>query len=149
MNLKYNSLDDYVLPYFKAREIACKCCGEVRISYELAVSLVELRKAWGGPINLLSCCRCKAHNDKIGGHKRSLHLTDNAHYDCATSAVDIRINTYNHTKRRNLLQLLDGLGWSTGLKESSIHADRRSSVSKLPQTRFFYGYIPAWYTGGN
>ena len=143
--LAYNSPEDYVMPRFKAKEIACKCCGNIKISYALIVELPALRQAWGRPLNLNSVCRCPTHNVNEKGHKRSLHKTENDYWNTATCGFDIDVEGWPDKDKRELLRLLDSRGLSTGLSENFIHGDLRTVVLGLKQTRFFYGSPPGWY----
>jgi uncharacterized protein YcbK (DUF882 family) len=65
-------------PHFSASEFECRCCGRLPdkgIPIALINGLEELRAAAGGkPVRILSGYRCKHHNHRVGGAKRSQHL---------------------------------------------------------------------------
>ena len=128
---------------FSVSELGCNCCGTIRVSESFLDTLERLRDRTF-PLPMLSVCRCLPHNQKEGGHRASLHLIDNPKHMCATSAGDI--NIYNRTKQEKLLlySQAHSLGLSVGVKDSSMHVDKRSLV-RLPQKTFFYGYIPEWF----
>ena len=63
---------------FSREEFACKCgCGFDTVDVELVKVLQEIRNELG-PITITSACRCKKHNAKVGGGKRSQHLLGRA-----------------------------------------------------------------------
>lgn len=90
--------------------------------------LIELRIAFGQPMNINSGCRCPEHNSAVGGVKRSFHLFDSAHTNGipAACAVDVRIWGWSAAKRENFLKLARARGWSVGVAKSFIHIDRRT-----------------------
>ncbi|MDL2264284.1 D-Ala-D-Ala carboxypeptidase family metallohydrolase [Synergistaceae bacterium OttesenSCG-928-I11] len=63
-----------VSPHFLLREFQCRCCGCVKLSPRLLERLEALREAWGHPVVVTSGYRCAAHNGKVGGAARSLHM---------------------------------------------------------------------------
>ncbi|MFA5542761.1 MAG: D-Ala-D-Ala carboxypeptidase family metallohydrolase [Bacilli bacterium] len=77
--------------YFKAKEFACKCgCGLSALDPKLIDILDEGRKKYGRPIIITSGSRCQAHNQAIGGARRSAHLIGPDGY---SHAVDILVET--------------------------------------------------------
>ncbi len=65
--------------HFSRYEFACKCgCGFNTVDSELLQVLEGVRKHFGREITVNSGCRCKAHNDTIGGGKKSQHLIGRA-----------------------------------------------------------------------
>jgi uncharacterized protein YcbK (DUF882 family) len=65
--------------HFSRREFACRHCGlVVGPSRELLVVLEHIRGVIGGPLVVISGTRCKAHNDRVGGARRSRHLAGDA-----------------------------------------------------------------------
>lgn len=71
-------------PYFKRSDFACKCgeCNNSAVDYELLDVIIDMRKSLGFPMIINSGNRCPAHNEAVGGAKRSMHL--------ASMAADIR-----------------------------------------------------------
>ncbi len=60
-------------PHFSAREIACRCCGEILIWPEALDALEALRRAMAAPLVINSGHRCALHNARVGGAPLSLH----------------------------------------------------------------------------
>lgn len=59
---------------FNRSEFACKCdCGFNAVDVELLKLLETIRKRFNTPITINSACRCEAHNESVGGAKRSKH----------------------------------------------------------------------------
>ena len=67
-----------VAEHFRLREFECPCCHCVRLSSALLAALVELRREWGKPILISSGYRCPAHNTRVKGAPRSLHMVGQA-----------------------------------------------------------------------
>lgn len=64
--------------YFEPSEISCRCGCGLTLVPELIAILNTVRKDYGKAISVSSGARCPARNKKIGGAKRSLHLTGRA-----------------------------------------------------------------------
>jgi len=63
---------------FSRSEFACKCgCGFDTVDIVLINELQRLRDVLG-PIKINSACRCKEHNESVGGSKKSQHLLGRA-----------------------------------------------------------------------
>lgn len=61
-------------PNFKPAELACKCCGTVKVHYRSLDSLQYLRsQLWKSPLKIQSAYRCPLHNERVGGAKNSYH----------------------------------------------------------------------------
>lgn len=68
-----------ITPNFSKKEFACKCgCGFAEINIALVNRLQVVRDIVGLPIRMLSGCRCKKHNEEVGGAKESQHALGNA-----------------------------------------------------------------------
>ena len=65
-------------PHFSVRELACPCCGRIRVEPLLIRLLEELRAELGRPIRVTSGYRCPDHNRAVGGVPRSRHLEGRA-----------------------------------------------------------------------
>lgn len=130
------------LPYFSKDELACKGNGEYKLDVSLAVYLPVLRYEWGKPLIINSGCRSPQHNTLIGGHPRSLHLTDNpVHPTSGCAGVDIDWDTWSTEDQIKFAQFCYARGWSVGLHNGFIHIDRRINIG-LNQAVYDYG--SAW-----
>lgn len=70
--------------HFERAEFACKCgCGFDAIDVGLVAALEALRVRLGRPVEVLSGCRCEAHNAAEGGARHSQHVLG--------KAADIRV----------------------------------------------------------
>ena len=67
-----------VAEHFRLREFECPCCHCVRLSPALLSALVELRRLWEKPVLITSGYRCAAHNIRVKGASRSLHMVGQA-----------------------------------------------------------------------
>lgn len=136
MNMHWQS----ELPYFTESELECQCgCGELKLDRRFAAALPVLRLAWGGPLVINSCCRCRTHNQAIGGHPRSLHLIDNPVHDTdGTAGADIAWRNWPEQAKLRFARLAWSLGWSVGLHNGFCHVDRRKEAG-LAQAVFLYG----------
>lgn len=64
---------------FSRVEFSCKCgCGFDTVDYQLLDILEQIRWNFGVPVRITSGCRCKAHNEAVGGSKDSQHLLGRA-----------------------------------------------------------------------
>ena len=130
------------LPFFSAEELGSGDDGTIRLDIRFASKLPELRQEWGGPLNTTSVCRTPAHNKAVGGHPRSLHLTENeAHPTYGTMAADVYWSAWEAELQKALAQLALDHGFSVGLHKAFMHLDLRTEIG-LPQTVFTY---PEWH----
>lgn len=60
-------------PHFSKQELACGCCGRLKIEPCLIEALEALRKLSGGPIVVHAGYRCPAHNHEVGAVPNSEH----------------------------------------------------------------------------
>ena len=60
-------------PTFSAAELACHCCGQLKIEQLLLEALEELQRLAGQPLNVHDAYRCDAHNQEVGGVSNSEH----------------------------------------------------------------------------
>lgn len=125
---------------FSVAELQCKCgCKLTRFAPGFLQALQELRDDFGTPMPINSACRCAAHNARVGGHPRSLHVGDKpVHNTGGTCAVDVGF-PLGHPQRDRLIALAEARGWSIGLNNRFVHLDRRTANARLPQGRFTYG----------
>jgi hypothetical protein len=129
--------NQYYIPYFTAKELACKATGKIALAPGFADKLIELRVKLTQPMAVTSCCRSKEYNRQIGGNPRSFHIYDQPYYPTdGACAIDIAIT--NGTIRGKLIHLAWEQGWSVGIHKSFIHLDRRVDYTNLKQITFFY-----------
>ncbi len=60
-------------PHFSKAELACRCCGELRVEKRLLDALEKLRNLAGKPIVIHDGYRCSNHNREVGGVADSEH----------------------------------------------------------------------------
>jgi hypothetical protein len=70
-------------PHFSKQELACHCCGRLKVDPRLIEALEALRQLAGVPIVVHAGYRCPAHNQQVGGVPNSEHTRG--------LAADIRI----------------------------------------------------------
>ena len=129
---------------FPEHELACKGSGVIRLDPRFAEELPKLRKAWGRPLLPNSVCRTPKHNQKEGGHPRSLHLTKNPVWPTfGTMAADIFWGDWAIGKQQEFAELARSMGWRVGLANSFVHIDRGHDIGIKTGVYFYKGY-----TGG-
>lgn len=122
--------------YFSKDELKCKGTGELKLSPGFLGELVWLREVFDRPMVVTSCCRSPEHNKNVGGHPRSLHLTESDYWPAkGTLAIDIA--TPNEGYRWDLIPLARQLGWSVGHGKGFIHLDKRTHIG-LTRAEFDY-----------
>ena len=130
---------DQAIPFFTRSELACKGTGVIKLDRRFAVRLPQLRIEWGDALYPTSVCRTPEHNESVGGHKRSLHLTDNPVHDTdGCMAADVSWRNWSTERKLRFARLAWSLGWSVGLHDSFCHIDRRKDAG-LAQASFLYG----------
>lgn len=123
---------------FSIDELKCKGSFQGKLSPGFADHLLALRSDFDESMVVSSCCRSRKHNDKIGGHSRSLHVFDYPVHDTdGCCAIDIITKNTAYTAR--LVDLALKHGWSIGVAKGFIHLDRRSDFTNLTQGVFGYG----------
>jgi len=136
-------IDDLPI-FFSAKELADKETGIVRLApaqnayIGFAARLDAIRRAWGRPLHVNSCCRSKERNARIGGHPRSLHVYDEPYHPTGgTCAVDFRLfpTEYENEKFKKLAMFMH---FSVADEAGCIHLDDRTMVLGMPQLRFKY-----------
>lgn len=127
------------IPHFTEAELACKCCGTIKLHPSFAVELPKLRDAAGRPLIPSSVCRCPSRNVAVEGHPHSLHLTVNPKRPTlGTAAADIRWWAWPVEEKKAFAKLARSMGWAVGLHNSFVHVDRRGDIGLEPTT-FYYG----------
>tara|TARA_R100001132_G_C3273801_1_gene95832 strand:+ start:2949 stop:3395 length:447 start_codon:yes stop_codon:yes gene_type:complete len=130
--------DFQVIPYFKAYELACQGTGVIKLDPVLQWELPRLRRRWGKPLVVNSGCRTPEHNDKIGGHPNSFHLTENPKYNTrGCAAVDISWRTWDQATRDEFVALAKEMVWNVGIADTFVHIDRGQDYGK-PVLTFNY-----------
>lgn len=122
--------------HFLKEELWCPTTHQTSFAPCFLRELERLRAGYGKPMTVTSCCRSAAHNDRIGGHPRSLHLMDNKHHGCATCAIDISMT--NSADRGHLISCAWNRGWAIGVAKGFLHLDLRLSVLGMPQIVYVY-----------
>ena len=126
-------------PYFTRAELSCQGTGVIRLDQRFADALVELREQWNKPLSPSSVCRTPDHNENVGGHPRSLHLTKNPYWSTnGTMAADIRWRMWPTEEKLAFSRFCWQRGWAVGLHDGFCHIDRRSDIG-LGQAVFLYG----------
>jgi len=126
------------LPYFPVTELRCKGTHQLALDLRFAAELVALRVDYGRPMFMNSVCRSPSHNSKVGGHPRSLHLTENpVHPTDGCMAGDVRWYDWPEEDKLEFARLAWRRGWSIGLNDAFCHIDRRSDFG-LAQVIFDY-----------
>ena len=112
-------------PYFSEDELRCKGSGELNLAPGFLGLLVHLREDIDRAFIVNSCCRSPEHNTAIGGHPKSLHLTQNDRSINGTMAIDISTAGWSDDFQRDFIESAQCLGWSTGQANTFIHLDAR------------------------
>jgi len=104
--------------HFSRSEFACSCgCGYDTVDAMLLEALREFRRYFKKPVRVISGCRCKAHNEAVGGSERSQHTLGRA--------ADIEVVGVNPADVQDLAEFL---GLSVGRYETFTHIDTRTGV---------------------
>jgi len=113
--------------YFSKSEFACKDrCGNDNISMDLIERLNRLRTTYAKPIYINSACRCKKHNQEVGGVPDSAHVSEGKEGE----AIDIRIASSQELYDLLHINFMYLLFNRVGIGKTLLHLD----VSKtLPQ----------------
>lgn len=99
--------------------LPCPCCGVMNINVQSLMMLDLARKYAGIPFKVTSCCRCRAHNDKVGGVDSSSHVCGDMD-ECY--AFDIECD--NSRQRFTIFKALLDAGFNRfGLDHNFIHTD--------------------------
>ena len=120
---------------FSRSEFACRHCGRIEVSDELADGLQDLRTMAGAPVIIDSGYRCPAHNRAEGGTLRSWHLTGDA-VDCRIRGLTLR-GAYSLALR---IPAFDrgGIGLYPDALYPFIHLDARPGRARWAQVRGVY-----------
>lgn len=115
------------IDYFsEGKELACNCCGKIKLSQDFYERLNVARVIAGIPFVSNSSCRCEAHNIEVGGVKGSSHEI-NEFKEC--TAIDIKCT--DDSKRWIIIDALIKAGFNRiGISKTFIHADRDPTKNK-------------------
>lgn len=132
--------------YFSDDEIRCKgvnCgCGNVVIIDTLFDSkLLELREAFGQPMKVNSCCRCKVHNAEVGGAPKSFHISDHPAWPGVNGTAAIDVYYPNITVRDQLAHTAWRLGFRIGYNKKFLHLDSGHHHGSMAQSIFKYDNV--------
>ena len=102
------------MEFFDLSDFDCPCCGKNNMDSNFLRMLDRARGISGVPFNITSGCRCKAHNEAVGGSETSSHLTG---YACDISAT-------NGSQRFKIVTGLLMAGFRRiGVRKDFVHAD--------------------------
>ena len=60
--------------HFSKKQLACRCCGQLKIDDRLLAGLEALRNLAGTPIIVHDAYRCPEHNEQLGGVCTNWHF---------------------------------------------------------------------------
>jgi len=127
--------------YFDVAMLRCKCgCGLAKFHLGFIQKLDQLQNALNWDMEFSSVVRCAAHNAKVGGHHRSLHVGDEPYWKikgmAGTLAADVLYA--NGQQRGDLFEKAWERGWSVGWGKGFLHIDWRIVLPGFDQTTFDY-----------
>jgi uncharacterized protein YcbK (DUF882 family) len=119
-------------PHFSKVELACRCCGELKIEKRLVDALEELRSLAGKPIVIHDGYRCERHNQEVGG------VTDSEHV--RGMAADVDIPGLSLQQQYELaVQVPDFVEGGIGVYDSGfLHVDVRLTRSRWARVKGQY-----------
>ena len=105
--------------HFSRREFACKCgCGFDTVDVRLLELLEDIRTHFNAPVRINSGCRCKSHNKKVGGAKKSQHLYGRA--------ADIKVDGIQPKHVYEYISTLETTKYGIGNYATFTHVDSRT-----------------------
>lgn len=110
-------------PHFTARELSCRCCGEICIWPDALDAIERLRAAVNAPLLIDSGHRCALHNARVGGAPLSLHKQ---------LAFDVALRGHDPAKLAALARSSGFRGFGFG--NTFLHLDTRGRSA-----HWFYG----------
>lgn len=123
--------------YFSDEELMCPLTKDYKLAKHFGDYLDLFRSDVGRPVFLNSGARSNAHNQRIEGHPRSLHVYDDPHHPThGCCAVDVRC--MDSEERHQIVKAASGLGFSCGIASSFVHIDRRSDFTDYPPVIYLY-----------
>lgn len=118
--------------HFSKAELACHCCGQLKIESGLVDALEQLRTVAGKEIIVHDGYRCPVHNQKVGGVSESEHMLG--------VAADIAIPGLSLQEMYELaLQVPVFLNGGIGVYDGGfLHLDIRSHQARWARVRGQY-----------
>jgi len=118
--------------HFSKAELACHCCGELKVDQRLIDALEQLRGLAGKPIVVHDGYRCPAHNQEVGG------VTDSEHTQGMAS--DVEVSGLSLQQMYELaLQVPAFAQGGIGVYDSGfLHVDVRQHVARWARVRGQY-----------
>jgi uncharacterized protein YcbK (DUF882 family) len=119
-------------PHFSKDEMACHCCGDLKVDERLLSGLETLRKLAGAPVIVHDAYRCPKHNEESGGVADSEHTRG--------LAADVRISGLSLQQMYGLaLQVPEFANGGIGAYDGGfLHVDVRSHSSRWARVRGQY-----------
>ena len=119
-------------PHFSKAEMACRCCGNLKIEDRLLSALETLRNLAEAPVIVHDAYRCPKHNEEIGG------VTDSEHEHGL--AADVRISGLSLQQMYELaLQVPEFANGGIGAYDGGfLHVDVRGHRSRWARVRGQY-----------
>lgn len=116
-------MKDQLSPHFKKSEFACKCgCGFDDITQELVDVVEDVRCHFNSPTFIDSGCRCKIHNQAIGGKPLSQHPLG--------KAADIKVKGVEPKQVADYLESKYPNKYGLGRYKSFTHIDVRPNRAR-------------------
>lgn len=109
-----------ISPHFAGHEVECRCgCGFLVIVPKLLDAMEICRALAQKPIHVNSWCRCRKHNEKVGGEPDSQHLHG--------LAVDWRVDGFTPEMLYKIAQTVSVFRYGgIGVYDTFIHTDVKS-----------------------
>ncbi len=128
--------------FFSDNELRCKgvncgCGNVVLLDPVFTEKLLNLRLSLNLPMKVNSCCRCKVHNERVGGAPKSWHISDKPAWAAVvgTGAIDVGYSDISY--RNTLARIAYEQGWRIGLHPSFLHLDIAHMKGFTDLPRFF------------
>ncbi len=107
--------------YFNDEEMACPCCGDIKMDERFLEMLLKFRIAWAKPMHVNSAYRCLKHNAEVGGSPGSKHTIG--------EAIDISVVG---SERFAFIKLAIKTGFGgIGIARTFVHLDSRKKPFAL------------------
>ena len=114
-----NKINWSTIDNFTPNEFKCPCCGLLNVSTPFIIKLEEARNIAEIPFRITSGCRCKKHNEEVGGAEHSRHLCSK---HIPATACDIKVNT--DRRRFIIVRALQEAGFThIGIGKDFVHVD--------------------------
>lgn len=110
--------------HFSEKELACKHCGENRVTPELLDLAEKVRSILGVPMIVHCAYRCPIHNAEVGGVSGSTHVRGMAmDFHCDDLIMSDAYHTLIDMAKNGKLPELGGIGlYDWGLHIDCYHA---------------------------